>query len=325
MQIDRTDLNLLTAIRRAGSLAAAARLLDVAPPAASKRLAHLEQRVGTRLLHRTTRRLQLTAEGEAFVEQAQRLLEGFAQLEETLRDRAGQARGRLRVASTLGFGRIWLAPVLASMREQHPGIEVDLHLTEQLPDLTAGRFDAAVWLWRPRGGSLVTRRLAPNRRIVVAAPAYARRHGLPATPQALAEHRCLVVREHDDSPSVWRLQQVAQRGAAPRAFKVAGPMASNHGEVVREWCLAGHGLMLRSTWDVHALLARGQLVHVLPAWAMLDADVHLVLPPRDLRLSTPRRLRVLQEHLLASFATVPWTDAATLAPARARRAPPPRP
>jgi LysR family transcriptional regulator, transcriptional activator for dmlA len=110
MQIDRPDLDLLCAIQRAGSLAAAARALDVAPPAASKRLAHLEQRVGTRLLHRTTRRLQLTAEGEAFVEQAQHLLEGFVQLEETLRDRAGQARGRLRVASTLGFGRIWLAP-----------------------------------------------------------------------------------------------------------------------------------------------------------------------------------------------------------------------
>jgi LysR family transcriptional regulator, transcriptional activator for dmlA len=325
MQIDRPDLVLLTAIQRAGSLAGAARLLDLAPPAASKRLAHLEQRVGARLLHRTTRRLQLTAEGEAFVEQAQPLLDGFGRLEESLRERAGQARGRLRVASSFGFGRVWLAPVLAALHAQHPGIEVDLHLTEQLPDLSAGRFDAAVWLWRPQGGSLVTRRLAPNRRIVVAAPAYARRHGLPNTPDALAEHRCLVVREHDDSPSLWRLQSVAARGAAVRAFKVSGSLASNHGEVVREWCLAGHGLMLRSLWDVHALLARGQLVHVLPGWAMLDADVHLVLPPRDLRLATPRRLRVLQDHLQQAFASVPWADAPRAAPARARRAPPPPP
>jgi DNA-binding transcriptional LysR family regulator len=325
MQVDRSDLVLLTAIQREGSLAGAARLLDVAPPAASKRLAHLEQRVGARLLHRTTRRLQLTAEGEAFIEQAQPLLDGFARLEETLRERAGQARGRLRIASTFGFGRVWLAPVLAALHAQHPGIEIDLHLTEQLPNLTAGRFDAAVWLWRAQGGSLVTRRLAPNRRIVVAAPAYARRHGLPATPEGLVEHRCLVVREHDDTPSVWRLQQVTSRGVAPRAFKVAGPMTSNHGEVVRDWCLAGHGLMLRSLWDVHALLARGQLMHVLPGWAMLDADVHLVLPPRDLRLATPRRLRVLQEHLLAAFASVPWADAASAPPARARRAPHPRP
>ncbi len=310
MQIDRCDLHLLTAIQRAGSLAGAARLLDLAPPAASKRLAHLEQRVGARLLQRTTRRLQLTSEGEVFVEQARTLLQGFDRLEEALRERAGQARGRLRIASSFGFGRVWLAPTLAALHKEHPGIEIDLHLTDQLPDLTAGRFDAAVWLWRPPGGSLVTRRLAPNRRIVVAAPAYARRHGLPMTPEALSEHRCLVVREHDDTPSVWRLHNIGGRGAAARAFRVHAAMSSNHGEVVRDWCLAGHGLMLRSMWDVHALLARGQLVQALPGWAMLDADVHLVLPPRDLRLATPRRLRILQEHLQAAFASVPWAQTA---------------
>jgi LysR family transcriptional regulator, transcriptional activator for dmlA len=288
---------------------------------ASKRLAALEQRVGARLLHRTTRRLQLTAEGETFVAQAAPLLDGFARLEASLSERATQAIGRLRVASSFGFGRLWLAPALAALHAQHPGIEIDLHRTDQLPDMTTGRFDAAVWLWRPQGASLVTRRLASNRRIVVAAPSYLKRHGMPRTPDDLLAHQCLVVREHDDSPALWRLQPTATRAlreSATRALRVKGPMASNHGEVVRDWALAGHGLMLRSLRDVYSHLQRGQLVQVLPEWAMQDADVHLVLPPRDLRLATPRRLRLLQEHLAAAFAEVPWND--TVSP-RAPRAP----
>lgn len=318
MKIDRADLGLLTAIEREGSLAGAARVLDLAAPVASKRLAALEQRVGARLLHRTTRRMQLTAEGEAFVAQATPLLEGFSRLEESLSERASQPSGRVRVASTFGFGRLWLAPALAQLQALHPGIEIDLHLGEQLPDLTTGRFDAAVWLWRPQGASLVTRRLASNRRVVVAAPSYLKRHGTPRTPDDLLSHHCLAVREHDDSPALWRLQPVASRQGTARTLRIAGPMTSNHGEVVRDWALAGHGLMLRSLWDVHPHLQRGQLVHVLPDWAMLDADVHLILPPRDLRLTTPRRVRLLQEHLVASFADVPW-NATT-----ARRAPRPR-
>jgi LysR family transcriptional regulator, transcriptional activator for dmlA len=318
MQIDRADLALLAAIQRERSLAAAAKALDIAAPVASKRLAALEQRVGARLLHRTTRRLQLTAEGEAFVAQAAPLLEGFARLEESLAERATQASGRLRVASTFGFGRLWLAPALAQLHVLHSGIEIDLHLGDQMPDLTTGRFDAAVWLWRPQGASLVTRRLASNRRVVVAAPSYLKRRGMPQTPDDLLAHDCLVVREHDDSPALWRLQSIVARNSPARTLRIGGPMASNHGEVVRDWALAGQGLMLRSLWDVHPLVQRGQLVHVLPDWAMLDADVHLVLPPRDLRLVTPRRLRLLQEHLVASFADVPWNATS------ARRAPRPR-
>lgn len=310
MKIDRADLELLLRIHQEGSLAGAARALELAPPQVSKRLAALEARLGLRLLHRTTRRLQLTAEGEAFVDGAVPLAEGFARLEEQLSERRDEARGRLRVASSFGFGRLWLAPVLAELHRRHPGIEVHLQLTERLPDLAAGGFDAAVWLWRPEGAALVTRRLAGNRRIVVAAPAYLREHGTPQEPQDLAQHRCLVVHENGERPALWSLQRVgagARRGSANRTVRVGGPLASNHGEVVRDWALQGLGPMLRSLWDVHAHLARGELVQVLPGWAMLDADVHLVLPPRNLRLATPRRLRLLQDHLVAAFASVPWT------------------
>jgi LysR family transcriptional regulator, transcriptional activator for dmlA len=330
--IDRADLNLLLHIQREGSLAGASRALELAPPVVSKRLAALEARLGARLLHRTTRRLQLTAEGEAFVEHAAVLAEGFARLEETLSDRRNDARGLLRVTSSFGFGRVCLAPVLAGFQALHPGIEIQLHLTEHLPDLSSGRFDAAVWLRRPEAASLVTRKLAHNRRVVVAAPSYLRQHGTPQAPEDLTQHRCLVVREFDASPASWALQPVQatasgtassnrRRSGVPRNIKVSGPLSSNHGEVVREWALQGHGLMLRSLWDVFAHLRRRELVQVLPGWAMLDADLHLVLPPRDLRLATPKRLRLLQEHLVAAFAQVPWNDTAVAAVAAAASAP----
>lgn len=307
MQLDRSDLELVLAIHEEGRLAAAARRLDLAPTVVSKRLAALERRVGARLVHRTTRRLQLSAEGEAFVALAVPLRQGFERLEQSLSDQQREPRGQLNVACSFGFGRVCLAPVLAQLHQAHPGIAIELHLKDTLPDLTGGRFDAAVWLWRPGSGSVVTRRLASNRRIVVAAPDDLARRGVPLSPDDLARHDCLVVRENDNTPALWRLHPAGRRGT-PRTLRVQGPLSSNHGEVVRGWALAGLGLMLRSQWDVHAHLERGELVQVLPGWAMLDADVHLVLPPRDLRLATPRRLKLLQDHLVAAFARPPWTE-----------------
>lgn len=316
--IERADLHLLLHIHHAGSLAGAARVMELAPPVISKRLAALESALGLRLLHRTTRRLQLSAEGEAFVAHATGLAEGFARLEESLSERRDEARGLLRVASSFGFGRVCLAPVLAQLQSQHPALEIQLHLCEHLPEMDSARFDAAVWLRRPQATSLVSRKLAPNRRVVVAAPSYLRRRGTPQTPQDLTAHDCLVVREFEHQPALWTLQSLAKRQATV-AVRVHGPLSSNHGEVVREWALQGHGLMLRSLWDVHGPLQRRELTHVLPGWAMLDADVHLVLPPRDLRLVTPKRLRLLQDHLVAAFAHVPWQQAL---PIRASDAPP---
>ena len=311
----RADLELLLHIADGGSLAAAARRLDRGAPGVSKQLAALEARLGARLLHRTTRRLQFTAEGEAALEHARDIVAGFQRLDEALAGRRDAATGRLRIASSPGFGRVQLAPVLARLQAAHPGLEIDLQLADHLPDLAAGRFDAAVWLWTPTRGSWITRRLARNRRVVVASPAYLARRGAPQTPAELARHDCLVVRENDESASLWRLSPVNRRGARPVAVRVSGPLASNHGEVVRDWALGGHGLMLRSLWDVAAPLARGELVQVLPGWAMLDADVHLLLPPRSSTagpLPAPRRLQLLQAHLVAAFASEPWLEAGGL-------------
>lgn len=309
--MDRTDLELVLAVRQQGSLAAAARALGLAPPAVTKRLAALEQSLGLRLFQRTTRRVSPTGEGETVCRHAQQVLAGFAALESELLDRRTEPVGPIRLASSLGFGRVWLGPALSRFQLMHPGVRIELHLGEQLPDLESAGFDGAVWLWAVRGhqaAQRVSRRLARNRRVLVASPAYLAAHGHPASLDALRDHACLVVRENTDAPGTrlhtWELTR--ERDRAALRVPISGPLTSNSGELVRDWCLAGHGIMLRSLWDIAPQLASGELVQVLPQWSMTDADIHWVAPSRP---QTPRRIRLLIDHLVEQFRTEPWRTA----------------
>ncbi len=306
--MERSDLSLVLAIRDQGSLSAAALSLGLAPPAVTKRLAALEARLGARLFLRTTRRVSPTPEGDAMCEKAVALLQGFEALEAELQERQSEPTGVIRLAATFGFGRLWLAPALALFQEQHPRLSVELQLTEQLPDLARDGYDGAVWLWSLQGSHAaqwVSRRLARNQRVLVASPAYLRRHGAPADLQALASHACLTVRENGNAPGqrfdVWQLQK--ERDKAVTRVVVQGPLSSNSGEVVRDWCLGGRGIMLRSLWDISPQLASGQLVRVLPAWSMADADIHWLAPYRP---QVPRRMRLLTDFLADQFRHTPW-------------------
>ncbi|MDB5965061.1 MAG: transcriptional regulator, LysR family, partial [Polaromonas sp.] len=294
--MDRSDLELVLAVRDAGTLSAAAHSLGLAPPAVTKRLAALERQLGQRLFQRTTRRISLTAEGETVCTRGTALLQGFSQLEAELQERQKEPTGKIRLAGTFGFGRLWLGPALARFQERHPRLELQLQLSEELPDLAAGNFDGAIWLWSVRGpaaGQWVSRRLARNQRVLVASPAYIRKAGLPATVDALQLHACLLTRENSRSPGppfdVWQLSRDRSgKKVEPSAARVqvTGPLTSNSGELVRDWCLDGRGIMLRSLWDIAPLLASGKLVRVLPEWSMPDADIHWVAPHRA---NTPRR------------------------------------
>ncbi|KQT10513.1 LysR family transcriptional regulator [Ramlibacter sp. Leaf400] len=301
--MDRADLELLLSIREHGSLAGAASAADVVPSVVTKRLAALEARLGLKLFQRTTRRVVPTAEGEGLCERATGLLAGFQAMEAELRERHKDPVGRIRLAATFGFGRTWLGPAIAEFQQRHPQLEVQLQLTEQLPDLAVEGFDGAVWLWAvrgPRATEWTARRLARNQRVLVAAPDYLGRHGTPAGIDDLAAHRCLVVRENERF-DVWRLQR--ERDRSEVRVRVGGPLSSNSGELVRDWCLAGHGIMLRSLWDIAGALASGELVRVLPAYAMTDADIHWLAPHTP---TTPRRIRLLVDFLVERFRGEPW-------------------
>ena len=307
--MERGDLELVLAIRDQGSLAGAAATLDVVPSVVTKRLGALEVRLGQRLFDRTTRRLSVTAEGEAVCLHARTLLEGFAALESELGERQNALIGTVRLAATFGFGRRWLGPALADFQAQHPGLQVELLLTEQLPDLGAEGYDGAVWLWavqQHRAADWTTRRIARNQRVLAASPGYLARRGTPATVEALATHDCLIARENGDAAqsrqfALWTLRH-ARDGSTARV-RVQGPLTSNSGEMVRDWCLAGHGVMLRSLWDIAPQLASGELVRLLPQYGMPDADIHWVAPWRP---KTPRRVRLLVDHLVVQFRSEPW-------------------
>ncbi|MEP6965101.1 MAG: LysR family transcriptional regulator [Polaromonas sp.] len=306
--MERGDLELALAIRDCGSLAAAAARLDVAPPVVTKRLAALEARLGQRLFQRTTRRVSPTAECETLCERAQVLLQGFAALDAEMQEQKKEPTGLIRLAATFGFGRLWLGPALASFQERYPRIEIQLQLTEQLPDLALDGFDGAIWLWSIQGrqaAQWVSRRLAPNQRVLVASPRYLRQHGTPAVLQDLQDHACLVVRENGNAPGrrfdTWALHSSASK--TPERVRVHGPLSSNSGELVRDWCLEGRGIMLRSLWDIAPELDAGKLVRVLPAYAMPDADIHWLAPYRT---DSPRRIRLLIDFLLAQFKDAPW-------------------
>lgn len=307
--MDRADLDLVLAIQRHASMADAARALHVTPSVVTKRLAALEQHLGLRLFMRTTRHVSPTPEGEALCQRAVTLLQHFQDLESELRERQGEPAGLIRLVSTFGFGRRWLGPALADFQQRHPNIDIQLQLTEALPDLAQAGFDGAVWLWRApehRAAEWVSRRLAANRRILVAAPAYLQARGTPATLDDLPQHDCLIVRENSNDPrerhDSWLLH--GPSGTQTRVA-VRGPLSSNSGELVCDWCLEGRGLMLRSLWDVAPLLACGALVQVLPDHSVPDADVHWIAPFRP---QVPRRLRLLVDELQQKFEGEPWLN-----------------
>jgi LysR family transcriptional activator of dmlA len=307
-QLDRSDLKLVRAIRQHQSLTQAARALQLAPSVVTRRLAALEARLGLRLFQRTTRRVSPTAEGDTLCDRADGLLAAFDALEAELRERQREPAGPIRLAATFGFGRRWLGPALADFQSRHSQVDVQLQLTEQLPDLAQAGFDGAIWLWsapQERSADWVSRRLAPNQRVLVAAPGYLAQRGTPHDLKALAEHDCLVVRENGSAPGQrfdhWRMW--CEGDQQTHHVPVRGPLTSNSGEMVRDWCLTGHGIMLRSLWDIAPQLASGKLVRVLPEHSMPDAHIHWLAPYRP---QVPRRIRLLVDFLAQRFQEEPW-------------------
>jgi LysR family transcriptional regulator, transcriptional activator for dmlA len=306
--MERSDLELVLAVRGHRSLSATALAIGVVPSVITKRLSALEARLGLRLFQRTTRHVSPTPDGEALCERAAALLQDFKALESDLQERHHEPTGIIRLAATFGFGRLWLGPALAEFQAQHPMLQIQLQLTEQLPDLAVDGFDGAVWLWQvrgPRAGEWTARRLARNQRVLVAAPAYLQQRGIPSDLEELVQHDCLVVRENGQRFDVWNLNGAKDKTKEKSAnrIRVTGPLSSNSGEMVRDWCLAGHGIMLRSLWDVAHPLQNGQLVRVLPQYAMRDADVHWLAP---YRAQTPKRIRLLVDFLAERFRDEPW-------------------
>lgn len=292
------DLAFFQRLARADSLTATARELGLSLSAVSKRLKLLEARLGVELASRTTRRLSLTAEGELYLLRGAAILEELHELEETLADNRAELSGPLRVNATFGFGRRHVAPLLSAFCHRHPGIEGMLELSNFPLNLGDQAFDVGVRVGEPPDSRLVARRILINRRVLCASPSLVERLPELASPQALTGMPCLLLRENDSDFAVWRFQRL-DTPEVEQAVKVSGPLASNDGDVIVQLALKGHGIILRSEWDVQAHLESGALVALLPGWQGVRADFHAVYQQRR---HVPARIRAFVAYLEEAMA-----------------------
>lgn len=300
MADDATDLRFFVALTEAGSLAEAARRIGVTPSAVSQHLRQLERRLGLHLVHRSTRSFSLTDEGQLFYAGALDLLAQFDQLTDRLRTRSGQVAGKLNVCAPLGFGRSYLAPLLAEFHTLHRGLSVSLTLSDEVPASDAQNFDLVVHIGHLPASRMVAHAVAPNARFLCASPDYLARRPAPATPEDLALHDCLVLRENQEDVTLWRLR----RDRKDLSVRVPSTLSSNDGEVVKCWALAGKGIMQRSEWDVAEHLREGRLVRVLADWKLPDADVVALV---DHRTGMSARVRLFLSFLQQRFKPkAPW-------------------
>ena len=283
------DLRLFCVVARNRSFAETARELGVSKAMVSKRIALLEAAVQERLFHRTTRNVSLTAQGEIVHQWAQRILEDVELMGEAISREKAAPSGLLRICSSTGFGRSRLAPALSEMARQFPLLEIQVELLDRLVDLVDEGFQLDIRVGHVHEGNVIKRRIAQNRRVLCAAPAYHQRFGMPQSLDELKAHRCIPIRERDQDFGRWELE--GPDGLV--AIKVSGPLSANNGEIVRQWAIDGHGIILRSTWNIQNEIEQGLLLPVLPQYFQ-PADVWAVYPSR---LSVSAKVKVCVEFL----------------------------
>ena len=290
-----SELAFFSLLIQQGSLARAARELGLTGPAVSRRLSQLEQRLGVRLLTRTTRRMSLTPEGELYLAESRRILGEIDALEQTLTRSRAEPRGLLRIHATFGFGRRQLAPAVSEFVRQHPAVDIQLTLGDQPVMPGDQSFDIAIRFGEPPEARIVARKIASNQRYLFASPEYLTRRGQPLDPDDLISHDCIVIREGAGAFGTWTLCA----GKQCRNVKVSSKLSTNHGEVAVDWALDGHGVLLRSLWDTSADLRAGRLVRVLPEWSGSPADIYALYPQR---LNLSAKVRVFLDFLTERFA-----------------------
>jgi LysR family transcriptional activator of dmlA len=288
------NLSFFSALVKFGSLSALAREFGVTPSATSKWLSQLERRLGVRLIHRTTRRLSLTSEGETFLAEARRILAEIDDLERNVASGRAAPKGLLRVNSTLGFGRSYIAPVMSKFYQQYPEIEAQLLLTDRPMNLTDDAIDVGIRFGEPPDSRLVAKLIYPNRRRIYAAPVYLKKVGRPTVPHDLTRHNCLILRQDDNAYSLWRFS----KGKQSETIKVRGTLSSNDGEVVLNWALDGHGILMRSEWDAVRFVDSGRLELLLEDYQLPPADIYAIYLHKQ---HLAARIRVFVDFLIDHF------------------------
>ncbi len=288
------EIELFVALAEEDGFSAAARRLGLSQSAVSRGLKRLEDRIGTRLIARTTRRMNLTDSGLAFLGRCRQILADLAEAEDALAAAADLPRGRLRVSCAAAFGRRHVVPLLPGFRRLYPGIEVDLELNDRYVDFVGDAVDLAIRLGPPDGQDLAVRRLGEARRILCAAPGYLDGRPVPTAPRDLARHECLILSVYGGRDR-WRF--TAADGAIATT-RVGGAIRLNDAEALRIAALAGGGITILPDYIAGEDLAGGRLVEVMPDWRLPAVPIFVVLPERRLQ---SRRVRCFVDHLAATL------------------------
>jgi DNA-binding transcriptional LysR family regulator len=260
-----------------GSLSAGARSLRISPAVASHRLKVLEEHLGIRLLQRTTRQIQPTAQGVAYYEACVEVFRALDLAEGVAADLGSAPKGSLRVTAPLGFTRDLMAPLLPAFRAAHPLVSVQLRLSDHLIDILREGVDLAVRLAQFEDSSFTMRKICRAERVLCAAPDYLARRGEPRTPADLLQHECLLLRFPGSRQFQWELQTPS----GPERFAVAGGLDADDGDVLTGWALAGHGIVLKPLFEVIGAIRAGALRPVLPDHPPVALDLAMIYPTRQ--------------------------------------------
>ncbi|MEQ5724895.1 LysR family transcriptional regulator [Providencia rettgeri] len=290
------DIRVFVTVARLMSFSQAASQLLVSPAYVSKRIKLLEENLGQTLFFRTARSIKLTHEGQIILRSSEVMLAELEQMQQQLNACREEIRGNLRISCSTGFGSTYINPFILTLRGSHPLLGIDLTLTDKSVDIISENIDVDICIGGTIAEQFIARRIARNQRILCASPTYLATHGYPKYPQELEQkHFCIAIKERNQAPAVWKLEYQQESMTVTPNSK----LTVNNGEVAKQWCLSGEGILLRSQWSVQPELQSGQLVQVLPQWHQ-TADVYAVYS-RSLRTSA--NLRVFIENLEQYLAT----------------------
>lgn len=293
-----SDLEIFARVARTGNMSAAGREMGLSPAVVSKRISQLEERLGARLLQRTTRHLTLTETGEGYFKRVVDILSLCEEAEDFVSRRNTRPRGQLKLAVPTVFSRLHIAPYLGLFLTRYPEIELDVHVSDEYADIIRDGFDLAIRIGELQDSTLVARKLAPDKRVICAAPAYLAARGMPASITDLEHHNCLTAGAQD----VWRLEGPD----GPVQVRAAGNVRSDSGDFVYQALRAGLGIGLCSTWCLGHALRSGELKVVLPQYrGSASVGIYAVYPSRDY---LPTKVNVMIEFLADLYGPEPYWD-----------------